>query len=329
MGVKGRVRSILNYKKPAFWIIIIALAACVVVGVCFLTNPKKENEEKGMDEKEQVTTQSDTPILGAFASETVAKTYSEDKEIGSKSYVCTDTTVVNEKTKLSNDSLEIRLYSDGTISYSQPIYSSHAPMGNWYIEGNTLVVKEKMFTNYFDIVDGNLVFRENGSTGFLFYHIPDGTVFERKYQLPEKTHEYEPAVTYDNLDNEGYVKKWIETRSNGKMVSSYHYFGNTPSDRISIGLYQDDTCVVDFAKAGYSRKGHYMVRENGLEMIFDNAYMQLRFDVDGIAEPYNEAVRVPEMRFNAELSTRKCDDLGLYDGIKLEYYPFDYAEPVL
>ena len=72
-----------------------------------------------------------------------------------------------------------------------------------------------------------------------------------------------------------------------------------------------------------------MVRENGLEMIFDNAYMQLRFDVDGIAEPYNEAVRVPEMRFNAGLSTRKCDDLGLYDGIKLEYYPFDYAEPVI
>ena len=40
VGVKNRVKSVLNYKKPAFWIIIAAVVACVVVAVCFLTNPK-------------------------------------------------------------------------------------------------------------------------------------------------------------------------------------------------------------------------------------------------------------------------------------------------
>jgi len=40
VGVKDRIKSVLNYKKPAFWIIIIAVAACVVVAVCFLTNPQ-------------------------------------------------------------------------------------------------------------------------------------------------------------------------------------------------------------------------------------------------------------------------------------------------
>ncbi|MCR4992461.1 MAG: M56 family metallopeptidase [Lachnospiraceae bacterium] len=328
-GVKGRVKSILNYKKPAFWIIIIALAACVVVGVCFLTNPKKENEVKAMDDKEQMTAESGTPLQGVFASGKAAKPYSEDKEIGGKVYVCTDTTVVNEQTKLSNDSLQLSLYSDGTISYSQPIYSSHMPMGNWYIEGDTLVIKEDMFKNYFDIVDGNLVYRENGSSGFLFYNFPDGTVFERKYQLPEKTHEYEPAVTFADLSDEEYVKKWYETRSNGKMVSSFHYFGNTPLDRISIGLYQDDTCIVDFAKTGYSREGGYLFGQYGLELIFGNAYMELKFDLDldGVTEPYVNGLSVPEIKFNLERSTRKCDDLGLYDGTKLEYYPFDYVEP--
>ena len=39
VGVKDRVKSVLNYKKPAFWIIIAAVVACVVVAVCFLTNP--------------------------------------------------------------------------------------------------------------------------------------------------------------------------------------------------------------------------------------------------------------------------------------------------
>jgi len=39
VGVKYRVKSVLNYKKPAFWIIIVAVVACVAVAVCFLTNP--------------------------------------------------------------------------------------------------------------------------------------------------------------------------------------------------------------------------------------------------------------------------------------------------
>ena len=40
VGVKERVKSVLNYKKPAFWIIAVAVVACIVVGVCFMTNPK-------------------------------------------------------------------------------------------------------------------------------------------------------------------------------------------------------------------------------------------------------------------------------------------------
>ena len=40
VGVKERVKSVLNYKKPAFWIIVVAAVACIVIGVCFMTNPK-------------------------------------------------------------------------------------------------------------------------------------------------------------------------------------------------------------------------------------------------------------------------------------------------
>ncbi len=42
-GVKSRIKSILNYKKPAFWVIAVALIACLVAAVCLLTDPKKEN----------------------------------------------------------------------------------------------------------------------------------------------------------------------------------------------------------------------------------------------------------------------------------------------
>lgn len=42
VGVKSRVRSVLNYKKPAFWIIVVSLVAAVAVAVAFLTMPPSD-----------------------------------------------------------------------------------------------------------------------------------------------------------------------------------------------------------------------------------------------------------------------------------------------
>lgn len=42
VGVKARIKSVLNYKKPAFWIILAAMIACIAVAVCFLTNPPED-----------------------------------------------------------------------------------------------------------------------------------------------------------------------------------------------------------------------------------------------------------------------------------------------
>ena len=43
VGVKERVKSVMNYKKPAFWIVILASISCAAVAVCFLTNPVTKN----------------------------------------------------------------------------------------------------------------------------------------------------------------------------------------------------------------------------------------------------------------------------------------------
>lgn len=40
VSVRDRVKSVLNYKKPAFWIIIVSIITTVIVAVCFMTNPK-------------------------------------------------------------------------------------------------------------------------------------------------------------------------------------------------------------------------------------------------------------------------------------------------
>ena len=42
VGVKERVKSVLNYKKPTLWIMIATVAVLVILAVCFLTNPTRE-----------------------------------------------------------------------------------------------------------------------------------------------------------------------------------------------------------------------------------------------------------------------------------------------
>lgn len=45
VGVKNRVKSVLNYKKPAFWTVAVTVVAGIAVAVCFLTNPVSESKE--------------------------------------------------------------------------------------------------------------------------------------------------------------------------------------------------------------------------------------------------------------------------------------------
>lgn len=41
VGVKERVKAVLNYKKPTLWIVAVAATVCVIVAACFLTNPPR------------------------------------------------------------------------------------------------------------------------------------------------------------------------------------------------------------------------------------------------------------------------------------------------
>lgn len=64
-GVKQRIKAVLHYKKPALWILIIALIACSVLAVGFLTDPVKHGK---------IPT---TPPLGVYVRE-----IEEDRFIG-------------------------------------------------------------------------------------------------------------------------------------------------------------------------------------------------------------------------------------------------------
>ncbi len=45
VGVKERIRSVIQYKKPAFWAVTAAVAGCIAVAICFLTDPVGSGED--------------------------------------------------------------------------------------------------------------------------------------------------------------------------------------------------------------------------------------------------------------------------------------------
>ena len=67
VGVKERVKNALHYKKPAFWVVAASVTVCVVVAVCFLTNPPTDTDAAGLVgfHREQVTYADVTDESGA------------------------------------------------------------------------------------------------------------------------------------------------------------------------------------------------------------------------------------------------------------------------
>ena len=59
VGVKDRVKNVLNYKEPAFWMIVIAVVAIVVLAACFLTNPPERSQDVSA-EKDNIMSGGDT-----------------------------------------------------------------------------------------------------------------------------------------------------------------------------------------------------------------------------------------------------------------------------
>lgn len=79
VGVKDRVKSVLSYKKPAFWIIVAAVILTCIAAVCFLTDPAT-----GMDAQ-----------MSAFMEETVLAHHRGKYKTGE--FCCADIQVLGKE----------------------------------------------------------------------------------------------------------------------------------------------------------------------------------------------------------------------------------------
>ena len=110
ISVKGRVKAMLNYKKPAFWVIAAAVTSCVVLATCFLTNPQK-NENIGtpdapagiVDDTTNKNTETNENITGDKGESTETSTGNDTTKENSKTPSTTDKTNKPETTTKKPD----------------------------------------------------------------------------------------------------------------------------------------------------------------------------------------------------------------------------------
>ncbi len=124
VGVKGRVKSVLNYKKPAFWLILAAIVACIALAVCFLTNPPtKENTPTTAPTSPTVPTgphQAAQSVISHFPLRLVGQSYTEfdGVYIQFNSIQTTDSGYILFNATLRNKSnTDITYGADYTIEY--------------------------------------------------------------------------------------------------------------------------------------------------------------------------------------------------------------------
>ncbi|MDD6262918.1 MAG: M56 family metallopeptidase [Clostridiales bacterium] len=200
VGVKARVKSVMNYKKPAFWVIIAAVAVCVAVAVCFLTDPAAPDDEEpaAADSSTPVDEQLAALIDGEIASHNQTK-YSGDN------FCCLDWEVIGKETS-----------GDLTTVYMWALYKEYSNDGGLKVEAAS---------HLFTVITAK---KENGSYVPEEYWVPeDGSGYSDS--IRKKVPAYLRSKAMDS-------ERYIDRQSEKLEKRAKEHFGITESGNAGVGL---------------------------------------------------------------------------------------------
>lgn len=254
-GVKSRVKSVLNYKKPAFWVIFVALIACVVIGICFLTDPKDNVKGAGVDNGNDNTSTLDEDVTTNKYAALISDYYANENNILGMNY-----TDVHEK-------------------YGEPTGCLSGFFGDIYDYGNGSLIlyydRDTQTVNYIkrDVSTGNTgyhIFKSVLSGEEQFCYVDDG--IRQMVSIDDVPSLFTPgdsftkigAYTFCDLDSDGVNEAILEIsavagdaggklilhRMNGKIYgyrTNYRTLWNIKED----GTYQYSSWVM--TEEGFAR----------------------------------------------------------------------------
>ncbi len=182
VSVKSRVESVLNYKKPAFWVIVVAVIVSVVVGICFLTDPKTP---------EDPTTTIEYAVAQAILEESEPSYYDTDTECAGEGHIILDT---------QTDGNKCTVYA--LISYSRYGFENGYFMSKSGGSSSAVMTFEKTDSGYEFI---NAEYPSDGS-----YYAPSiERMFPKKYQYRVK---HPTPFDYSSLrkQEEAYAQAYLD-----------------------------------------------------------------------------------------------------------------------
>lgn len=156
-GVKMRIKNVLNYKKPAFWIVIASLVTCAVVAICFLTNPVKASEDN---------TEPEAAEAGESYFDEERTYYYSGNRIDGKDII----------------DFSITFSPDGSCQWYETPISSYIGFGKYKIENGIITMtkgleKDLESTYRFEVGENVIRYISEGSDEFGFVKLSDGEEF--------------------------------------------------------------------------------------------------------------------------------------------------------
>ncbi len=293
VSVKNRIKNVMNYKKPAFWVIIFAVAACIVAAVCFLTNPET-HEYYDSGNRLKITVSADgetkeTKILQA--------------QIGNKVTLSNGTKLEIILVDLQRDEIEVKfsgtpLYGDSSSVPARGLLLTLSSSHNHTTDnGETVVVEYVKMQSLDDAITAAIMENSRGSDDAVFdYECSYHEVLATESAGEASSNEIDTVTAYVTAA----YGKYILDNGEAVLVSGY-------SSPLALTFSADDT--------GYALLDYWMA-EDGSRYTdsIRNKFPSIAAEI-AIKDPYSAA----------EQCQAKADDYFRENASKINYR-YDVAE---
>ena len=290
VGVKQRIKSVLQYKRPAFWIAVTAMVLCFALALCFLTDPIPPSvfditEGHGYTVLANCPQSLELSIpCGRFTEEAFTSEGLHFKEKEIIAYRTDTTTIWLSHIMRSNESEDL-LYFSFDISYDFPEV------------GTILTSQVSVFESWFQLNSNNFTeyYRKSSET-----LIENQRIFEDAVSLRGKGPGQQFAF---------YVDAEAARKAEGKLhfsvtMNQLTYTKNGHAPKLHKGGTNVDRSYFNWI---YAREGSYELRLNDLGMI-------------AFAQPYEEFVAMTIDYADAIAYLQKKYDLDPIEPFRYEDY---------
>ena len=191
IGVKERVKSVMLYKKPTFWIILLVVIACIVLAVCFLTDPVDSKAEEPADPVVSNTETAPVPADTAPEESAQPETPSEPEQPANS-----NTEPAPEDANTAPDGMDSAVLDELIGKAVLDHYADMVEPGQIHVESHVILANEgdaSAFTVYLLVlqetysVDGETLTMENGS------YVPTAITFSLANSSGTPTEYWEPS----------------------------------------------------------------------------------------------------------------------------------------